>query len=98
MQLTPPGSMSSIIIGNGITSAVPGSVQGLHLVVVDIEATRAELVGRGVDVGEVFHDVGGVFHHAGAEGQATGPDPERRDMARLPRSMIPTAPVGCSKR
>jgi catechol 2,3-dioxygenase-like lactoylglutathione lyase family enzyme len=77
--LTPPGSECSIIIGNGITSAVPGSVQGLHLVVVDIEAARAELVGRGVDVGEVFHDVGGVFHHSGAEGRATGPDPQRRD-------------------
>ncbi len=79
VQLTPPGSECSIIIGNGITSAVPGSVQGLHLVVVDIEASRAELVGRGVDVGEAFHDVGGVFHHVGAEGRATGPDPERRD-------------------
>ena len=60
VQLTPPGSECSIIIGNGITSAVPGSAQGLHLVVVDIEAARAELVGRGVHVGEVFHDVGGV--------------------------------------
>jgi catechol 2,3-dioxygenase-like lactoylglutathione lyase family enzyme len=79
VQLTPPGSECSIIIGNGITSAVPGSVQGLYLVVVDIEAARAELVGRGVEVGEVFHDVGGVFHHTGAEGRATGPDPERRD-------------------
>jgi hypothetical protein len=79
VQLTPPGSECSIIIGNGITSAAPGSVQGLHLVVADIEATRPELVGRGVDVGELFHDVGGVFHHGGAEGRATGPDPERRD-------------------
>jgi catechol 2,3-dioxygenase-like lactoylglutathione lyase family enzyme len=79
VQLTPPGSECSIIIGNGITSAAPGSVQGLHLVVVDIEAARAELVGRGVDVGEVFHDAGGVFHHSGAEGRATGPDPGRRD-------------------
>ena len=79
VQLTPPGSECSIIIGNGITSAVPGSVQGLHLVVFDIEAARAELVGRGVDLSEVFHDVGGVFHHAGTEGRAPGPDPERRD-------------------
>jgi hypothetical protein len=79
VQFTPPGSECSIIIGNGITSAVPGSVQGLHLVVVDIEAARTELVGRGVDVGEVFHDVGGVFHHSGAERRATGPDPKRRD-------------------
>ena len=72
VQLTPPGSECSIIIGNGITSAVPGSVEGLHLVVSDIEAAHAELVGRGVDVGE-------VFHYAEVEGQVPGPDPERRD-------------------
>jgi catechol 2,3-dioxygenase-like lactoylglutathione lyase family enzyme len=79
VQLTPPGSECSIIFGTGITSALPGSVQGLHLVVFDIEAARAELVGRGVDVGELFHDAGGVFHHAGAEGRVPGPHPERRD-------------------
>ena len=78
VQLTPPGSECSIIFGKGVTSAVPGSVQGLHLVVVDIEAARAELVGRGVDVSELFHDIGGVFHHAGVEGRASGPDPARR--------------------
>ena len=78
VQLTPPGSECSIIFGKGVTSAVPGSVQGLHLVVVDIEAARAELVGRGVDVSELFHDIGGVFHHAGVEGRASGPDPGRR--------------------
>jgi hypothetical protein len=53
----------------GVTSAVPGSVQGLHLVVFDVDAARAELVGRGAEVGEVFHDVGGVFHHSGTEGR-----------------------------
>lgn len=79
VQLTPPGSECSIIFGNGVASAAPGSVQGLHLIVSDIEAARAELVGRGIDVSEVFHDVGGIFHHAGTEGRATGPDPERRD-------------------
>jgi catechol 2,3-dioxygenase-like lactoylglutathione lyase family enzyme len=78
-QLTPTGSECSIIIGTGITSAVPGSVEALQLTVFDIEAARAELVGRGVDVSEVFHDVGGVFHHAGAEGRAPGPDPQRSD-------------------
>ncbi len=57
VQLTHPGSECSIIIGNGITSAVPGSVEGLQLVF-DIEAARAELVDRGVNVSEVFHDVG----------------------------------------
>jgi catechol 2,3-dioxygenase-like lactoylglutathione lyase family enzyme len=81
VQLTPPGSECSIIFGTGVTSAVPGSVQGLHLVVYDIEAARTELVDRGVDVSEVFHDVGGVFHHAGTEGRGTGPDPKRRDYA-----------------
>ena len=79
VQLTPPGSECSIIFGTGVTAAVPGSVQGLHLVVFDIERARTELVGRGVDVSELFHDVGGVFHHAGIEGRASGPDPERRD-------------------
>ena len=53
VQLTPPGSACSISIGTGITTATPGSVQGLQLVVEDIEAARAELGGRGVDVGDV---------------------------------------------
>ena len=79
VQLTPPGSAASIIIGNGITSAAPGSIQGLQLVVTDVEAARAELVGRGAEVSEVFHDVGGVFHHAGTAGRLPGPDPKRRD-------------------
>jgi catechol 2,3-dioxygenase-like lactoylglutathione lyase family enzyme len=53
IQLTPPGSACSITIGTGITDAPPGSVQGLQLVVSDIEAAHADLSGRGVDVGEV---------------------------------------------
>jgi catechol 2,3-dioxygenase-like lactoylglutathione lyase family enzyme len=81
VQLTPPGSQCSIIFGTGITSAAPGSADGLHLVVTDIEAARSELVSRGADVSEVFHDVGGVFHHAGTNGRATGPDPQRRSYA-----------------
>ena len=81
VQFTPPGSPCSIIFGQGITSAVPGSAQGLHLIVSDIEAARAELVDRGVDVSEPFHDVGGVFHHAGQEGRLSGPDPARRSYA-----------------
>ncbi|HEV8296288.1 MAG TPA: glyoxalase superfamily protein [Acidimicrobiales bacterium] len=71
VQLTPPGSACSISIGKGITQAPPGSTQGLHLVVPDIDAARAELSERGTDVSEIFHfDAGG---------QASGPDPERRD-------------------
>ncbi|MGH3059237.1 MAG: glyoxalase superfamily protein, partial [Gaiellaceae bacterium] len=55
VQLTPPGSACSISFGKGITKAAPGSVEGLHLVVTDIVAARDELVGRGVDVAEIFH-------------------------------------------
>jgi catechol 2,3-dioxygenase-like lactoylglutathione lyase family enzyme len=53
VQLTPPGSACSIAIGTGLSDARPGSAQGLQLVVSDIEAARAELVERGVDVSEV---------------------------------------------
>ncbi|BAY28123.1 hypothetical protein NIES2100_79520 [Calothrix sp. NIES-2100] len=81
VQLTPPGSEASIIFGSRVTLAAPGSVQGLYLIVYDIEAARAELVECGVEVSEVFHDVGGVFHHAGTEGRVPGPDPQRRDYA-----------------
>jgi catechol 2,3-dioxygenase-like lactoylglutathione lyase family enzyme len=78
VQLTPPGSPTSIILGGElVTSAAPGSLQNLHLVVTDVIAARDELVGKGVDVSEVFHDGGGVFHHAGTAGRITGPQPER---------------------
>jgi predicted enzyme related to lactoylglutathione lyase len=53
VQLTPPGSGCSIVLGNGITEAAPGSVQGVQLCVNDIDAARAELIGRGVDVTEI---------------------------------------------
>lgn len=77
IQFTPPGSEASIILGTGITDAAPGSVQKLHLVVTDIEAARADLVGRGVDVGEIFHDATGIFHHIGNEARVAGPAPDR---------------------
>ena len=76
VQLTPPGSEASIIFGTGLTSAAPGSVEGLQLTVTDIEAARASLVDLGIDVGEVFHDEGGVFHHAGTEARVPGPAPD----------------------
>jgi predicted enzyme related to lactoylglutathione lyase len=68
VQLTPPGSSCSIGLGTGLPvyEAPPGSVRGLHLVVTDIEAARAELVGRGVDVGAVT-DVGGGVLYASLE-------------------------------
>ena len=61
VQLTPPGSHCSIAIGKGLTDAVPGSVQGMQLVVSDIEAARADLTERGLDVGEVQHFPWGGF-------------------------------------
>jgi catechol 2,3-dioxygenase-like lactoylglutathione lyase family enzyme len=78
VQLTPPGSDCSIIFGAGVSSAAAGSVQGLHLAVHDIDEARDDLVRRGVEVSEVFHDAGGGFHHAGGQGRVDGPDPERR--------------------
>jgi catechol 2,3-dioxygenase-like lactoylglutathione lyase family enzyme len=75
VQLTPPGSACSLIFGAGVTSAQPGSVDGLQLVVADVDAARAELDARGVEVSEVFHDTGGVFHHAGTVGRTPGPAP-----------------------
>jgi len=53
VQLTPPGSACSIVLGKGITEEPPGSVQGVQMVVADINAARTQLVERGVDVGEV---------------------------------------------
>ena len=78
VQLTPPGSEASIIFGEGLTSAAPGSIEGLQLTVYDIELARDELAARGVDV-EIFHDAGGVFHHAGSKGRAPGPALDRSD-------------------
>jgi len=72
-QFTPPGSECSIIFGEGITSAAPGSLQDLQLTVTDIKAARDELVELGTDVSSIFHDAGGVFHHAGAEERVDGP-------------------------
>ncbi len=71
VQMTPPGSACSITIGTGLGGGQPGSLQGLHLVVTDIEAARAELVARRAPVSEVFHFESGV--------QVPGADPERSD-------------------
>src|SRR5258707_8975642 len=61
IQFTPPGSGSSVIFGKNVTAAVPGSAQGLYLIVSDIEAARDELVAHGVDASAVFHDAAGVY-------------------------------------
>ena len=61
VQLTPPGSACSIVMGVGITKMAPGSQQGLQVVVADIEATRAELAARGVEVSEIDDQPWGRF-------------------------------------
>ncbi|MEU9387177.1 VOC family protein [Streptomyces sp. NPDC048279] len=78
-HLTPPGSESSIIFGKGLTTAPPGSAQGLYLVVEDIHEARADLAGRGIEVSEVFHDGKGIFFHGHDAGDVvhTGPGQER---------------------
>src|SRR6202049_2483851 len=65
IQFTPPGSGSSVIFGKNVTAAAPGSAQGLYLIVSDITAARNDLLGRGVEISEVFHDARGVY--AGAD-------------------------------
>jgi catechol 2,3-dioxygenase-like lactoylglutathione lyase family enzyme len=75
LQFTPPGSEASLIFGTGVTTAVPGSAGSLLLAVDDIEAVRAELIERGVEVSEIFH---GVAFSADGEGRVPGPDPERK--------------------
>jgi catechol 2,3-dioxygenase-like lactoylglutathione lyase family enzyme len=84
IQFTPPGSGASIILGKGVTSAQPGSTDGLVLAVDDVDAARGELLSRGVEVSELFHDAGGGLSggfHAGTEARAPGPDPQGRSYA-----------------
>ena len=63
VQLTPPGSACSIAMGLGITGATPGSLEGLQVVVADVDATRADLVARGIEVSEVESFPWGRFVH-----------------------------------
>jgi catechol 2,3-dioxygenase-like lactoylglutathione lyase family enzyme len=80
IQFTPPGSACSVIFGKNVTAAAPGSAQGLYIIVSDIEAARAELLGRGVNISEVFH--GGGVHNGPDEPylfgrvRVSGPDPK----------------------
>jgi catechol 2,3-dioxygenase-like lactoylglutathione lyase family enzyme len=78
VQYTPPGSAASIFVGKGITTTEPGSVQGLVLVVDDIEATHAELVGKGVDAKGIFHDADGLFYHAHKNANEHGAQPDHQ--------------------
>ena len=77
VQLTPPGSPCSVQFGTDITTAAPGTAEGLYLIVSDIEAARKELVARGVDVSEAFHpDSPGAQFRADEGGRAPGPAPD----------------------
>jgi catechol 2,3-dioxygenase-like lactoylglutathione lyase family enzyme len=73
VQFTPPNSPTSIQFGQGITTMTPGSVQNLMLIVEDVVAARAELIGHGADVSEVFHGAG-----LNVKRRVPGPDPERQ--------------------
>lgn len=75
VQFTPPGSGASIIFGKGVTTSAPGSLQGVYLVVSDIEAARDDLLRRGVAISDIFHGTPGTNEHLG------GPDPARRSYA-----------------
>jgi catechol 2,3-dioxygenase-like lactoylglutathione lyase family enzyme len=74
VQLTPPGSACSILLGTGVVKTPPGSVENLHLVVSDIDAARSQLVERGVEVSE-------VETYGGEEGRAVD-DPEQAEFLR----------------
>jgi catechol 2,3-dioxygenase-like lactoylglutathione lyase family enzyme len=83
IQFTPPGSACSVIFGNNVTAAAPGSAQGLYLVVSDLASVRRDLIARGIDVGQPFHDADGVY--AGADEpylfgrvRLSGADPDHR--------------------
>ena len=89
VQFTPPGSGASIVFGTGITDAPPGSIEGLQLVVPDIEAARTVLISRGVNVSNVFHDIGGVFYHRSPAYEIPGVDPDRRSYGSYARFSDP---------
>ena len=81
IQFTPPGSGCSVIFGKNVTNAAPGSAKGLHLIVSDIQATREDLLRRGIAVSEPFHDAGGIFYHASGASLVRGPNPQRKSYA-----------------
>jgi catechol 2,3-dioxygenase-like lactoylglutathione lyase family enzyme len=79
IQFTPPGSQCSVHFGTNLTSVAPGSAQSLWLIVSDIQAARDELVGRGVEVSEVFHFAG--FNRIAPDARVSGPAPGRSSYA-----------------
>jgi catechol 2,3-dioxygenase-like lactoylglutathione lyase family enzyme len=79
IQFTPPGSACSVQFGTNMTSAAPGSAQGLYLVASDVQAARDELAARGVEVSEVFHagTPGAQFQSDDKSDRVNGPAPDR---------------------
>ena len=98
VQMTPPGSPCSVMFGKGFTPAAPGSVQGTFLVVDDLEAARARLIGHGVEVSEVFHFDGSLLRVAGPRGRVPGPDPEGRSYFSFASFSDPDGTAGCFRR
>jgi catechol 2,3-dioxygenase-like lactoylglutathione lyase family enzyme len=83
IQFTPRGSGCSVIFGKNVTAAAPGSAQGLYLIVSDIEAARKDLLDRGVEISEAFHDASGVYDgpdepYLFGRRRISGVDPEHR--------------------
>jgi catechol 2,3-dioxygenase-like lactoylglutathione lyase family enzyme len=91
VQLTAPGSPCSVQFGTNVTSAAPGSAQGLYLIVSDIEAAREDLVGHGVDATEVFHPgaPGAQFQPDGTGDRVSGPAPDHASYSSFVRFSDP---------
>jgi catechol 2,3-dioxygenase-like lactoylglutathione lyase family enzyme len=91
VQFTPPGSGCSVQFGTNITSAAPGSAQGLYLIVSDIEAARGQLAARGAEISEVFHALtpGAQFQPDGTSGRVSGPAPDRASYGSFARFSDP---------
>lgn len=99
VQFTPPGSRNSVQFGTRITTATPGSAQGLYLIVSDIRAAREELAARGAEVSEVFHPgAPGAQFEAQAGERSAAPQPGTPATARSPRSTTRMATRGCCRR
>ena len=79
VQFTPPGSGCSVQFGTKMTTAAPGSAQGLYLIVSDVEAARRELVNRGIEISDVFHtSKPGAQFRPESNARVNGPDPTHR--------------------
>jgi catechol 2,3-dioxygenase-like lactoylglutathione lyase family enzyme len=99
VQFTPPGSGCSVQFGAKMTSAAPGSAQGLYLIVSDVAAARKDLVERGIEVSEVFHPgTPGAQFQIVSRGRISGQRPNMPPTTRSPRFVIPTATDGCFRK